>query len=77
MALAPKKVDNILVEVERRQQYQCLAQLGPCNTRYCDEACCTRACFNDYNGLNPLPNCDQIPGLVVRLCSCYHDCHQH
>lgn len=85
MALEPKKlvvtqeekIDKILPKSLKRQKYQCLAQLGPCSTKYCDATCCSRTCLNYYSGLNAVAYCERIPGLAVRLCSCYHDCFQH
>ncbi|KAK4376587.1 hypothetical protein RND71_002883 [Anisodus tanguticus] len=83
MALAPKRVvaqegevHKILPESQgqKPQYYKCLAQLGPCNDKYCNKDCCTRQCLNDYNGLHPEAFCLKIPGSAVRLCECYHDC---
>ncbi|KAM3203418.1 hypothetical protein P3L10_031044 [Capsicum annuum] len=85
MALTPKrvevgqeeKVDKMLLPQKaqiKKQKYQCLAQLGPCSTKYCDEQCCKWGCYNNYNGQHPVPYCQEIPGIAVRLCACYHDC---
>ncbi|OIS96696.1 PREDICTED: uncharacterized protein LOC109234117 [Nicotiana attenuata] len=80
MAKAPTRVGEegevrkILPESHGKPQYQCLAQLGPCNQKYCNKDCCWRQCLNDYNGLHPVAYCEKIPGSAIRLCACYHDC---
>ncbi|CAN4113224.1 unnamed protein product [Withania somnifera] len=57
--------------------YQCAANLGPCNYKYCNEDCCSRQCYNYYNGLHPRPKCeDWGPRYQYKLCICWHDCYK-
>ncbi|KAM3220900.1 hypothetical protein P3L10_020168 [Capsicum annuum] len=86
--LGPTQMSNImdgenpelsdeLINISYDYHYQCQANLGPCNYEYCNEGCCTRQCYNYYNGLHPRPMCeDWGPRYRYKLCICWHDCYQ-
>ncbi|MCD7453338.1 hypothetical protein HAX54_020636 [Datura stramonium] len=59
--------DKILAGTPAKPPYKCLAYWGPCSTKYRDQNCCKRQCFNDYNDLHPVAICQEIPGVAVRL----------
>ncbi|KAK4337673.1 hypothetical protein RND71_042160 [Anisodus tanguticus] len=64
--LGPTKMDNMdaggldlrdeLIHID--YDYQCAANLGPCNYEYCNMDCCIRQCNNYYAGLHPRPYCE-------------------
>ncbi|XP_060171079.1 uncharacterized protein LOC132602075 [Lycium barbarum] len=57
--------------------YQCQANLGPCNYEYCNMDCCIKQCRSYYNGLHPRPYCeDWGPEYKYKLCICWHDCYK-
>ncbi|KAK6158175.1 hypothetical protein DH2020_005489 [Rehmannia glutinosa] len=51
---------------------RCVAGLGECGARVCDEECCKQKCSKQYGGLSPQGYCGYIG--VNQLCYCNYDC---